>query len=145
MSDISRPLEAGLTVTTAARTIGEGDVSIFAGLTGDFTPIHIDETFAKTTQHGTRIAHGPHAMAAAIGLSTHTGIFGERVIGMVNLNWDFMGVVKLGDTIHSRVVVQEIRPTSKPGRNLATYAFEVLNHRDETIQRGTMRVIVTAD
>ncbi|MDB5551246.1 MAG: hypothetical protein JWL86_1230 [Rhizobium sp.] len=145
MSVISRPLELGLTVTTASRTIGEGDVSIFAGLTGDFTPIHIDETFAKTTQHGTRIAHGPHAMAAAIGLSTHTGIFGERVIGLVNLNWDFMGAVKIGDTIHSRVVVQEIRPTSKPGRNLATYAFEVLNHRDETIQRGTMRVIVTAD
>ena len=145
MSAISRPIEQGLTVVSAARTIGEGDVSIFAGLTGDFTPIHVDEEFARTTQHGTRIAHGPHTMAAAVGLATHTGIFGDRVIGMVNINWDFMGVVKVGETIHSRVTVEEIRPTSKPGRDLATYAFEVLNQRDEIIQRGRMKVIVRAD
>jgi len=145
MSAISRPIEQGLTVVSAARTIGEGDVSIFAGLTGDFTPIHIDEEFAKTTPHGTRIAHGPHTMAAAIGLATHTGIFGERVIGMVNISWDLMGVVKLGDTIRSKVTVEAIRPTSKPGRNLATYAFDVLNQRDETIQHGRMMVIVKAD
>lgn len=145
MSGISRPIEPGLTVVSAARTIGEGDVSIFAGLTGDFTPVHIDEEFAKTTPHGTRIAHGPHTMAAAIGLATHTGIFGERVIGMVNINWDLMGAVKLGDTIRSRVTIEAIRPTSKPGRNLATYAFEVLNQRDEAIQRGRMLVVVKAD
>ena len=145
MSFTSRPIEQGLTVVSAARTIGEGDVSIFAGLTGDFTPIHIDEEFAKSTQHGTRIAHGPHTMAAAIGLATHTGIFGERVIGMVNINWDLMGVVKLGDTIRSKVTVEEVRPTSKPGRNLATYAFDVLNQRDEVIQRGRMKVLVKAD
>ena len=83
--------------------------------------------------------------AAAVGLATHTGIFGDRVIGMVNINWDFMGVVKVGETIHSRVTVEEIRPTSKPGRDLATYAFEVLNQRDEIIQRGRMKVIVRAD
>ena len=70
MSATSRPIEQGLTVVSASRTIGEGDVSIFAGLTGDFTAIHIDEEFAKTTPHGTRIAHGPHTMAAAIGLSS---------------------------------------------------------------------------
>lgn len=145
MSATSRPIEPGLTVVSAARTIGEGDISLFAGLTGDFTPIHIDEEFARNTQHGTRIAHGPHTMAAAVGLATHTGIFGERVIGMVNLNWDFMGVVKVGETIRSRVTVESIRPTSKSGRNMATYAFEVLNQRDEVIQRGRMLVLVRAD
>lgn len=145
MSATSRPIEPGLTAVSASRTIGEGDVSIFAGLTGDFTPIHIDEEFAKTTQHGTRIAHGPHTMAAAIGLATHTGLFGDRVIGMVNINWDLMGVVKLGDTIRSKVTVEEIRSTSKPGRNLATYLFDVLNQRDEIIQRGRMKVLVRAD
>jgi acyl dehydratase len=145
MSATSRPIEPGLTVTSASRTIGEGDVSIFAGLTGDFTPIHIDEEFAKTTPHGTRIAHGPHTMATAIGLATHTGVFGERVIGLVNINWDLMGAVKLGDTIRSKVTIEAIRPTSKPGRNLATYGFDVLNQRDEVIQRGRMMVIVKAD
>ncbi len=139
------PLQAGQSAMTAGRTIGEGDVNLFAGLVGDFTPIHVDETFAKTTPHGTRIAHGPHSMATAIGMATHTGLFGERVIGLVNISWDFAGAVKIGDTVRSRVTVEEVRPTSKPGRGLATYGFEVLNQRDEQIQRGRMKVIVRLD
>lgn len=140
-----KPLVVGETVETPGRTFGEGDVSLFAGLVGDFTPIHVDDTFAKSTPHGARIAHGPHSMATAIGLATHTGLFGERVIGLVNINWDFSGVVKIGDTVRSRVTVEEVRPTSKPGRALATYGFEVLNQRDEQIQRGRMKVIVRLD
>ena len=140
-----KPLIVGESVVTPGRTIGEGDVSLFAGLVGDFTPIHIDETFAAQTVHGTRIAHGPHSMATAIGMATMTGLFGERVIGLVNINWDFAGAVKLGDTIKSKVTVESVRPTSKPGRSLATYAFEVSNQRGEAIQRGQMKVIVKAD
>lgn len=140
-----KPLTVGTSVMSPGRTIGEGDVSLFAGLVGDFTPIHIDETFAQASPHGTRIAHGPHSMAAAIGMATMTGLFGERVIALVNLNWDFAGVVKIGDTIRSRITVEVIRPTSKPGRSLATYVFEVLNQHDEQIQRGRMMVIVRPD
>ena len=140
-----RPLTPGATATTQGRTIGEGDVNLFAGLVGDFTPIHVDETFARQSPHGARIAHGPHSMATAIGMATHTGLFGDRVIGLVNISWDFFGAVKLGDTIRSRVTVEAVRPTSKPGRNLATYAFEVLNQNDEPIQRGRMLVVVKAD
>jgi acyl dehydratase len=140
-----RPLTERETAVSQGRTIGEGDVNLFAGLVGDFTPIHVDETFAKTTPHGTRIAHGPHSMATAIGMATHTGLFGERVIGLVNISWDFFEPVKLGDTIRSKVSVEQVRPTSKPGRNLATYSFEVVNQNDNVIQRGRMLVVVKAD
>lgn len=140
-----KPLTIGETVMSPGRTIGEGDVTLFAGLVGDFTPIHVDEAFARASPHGERIAHGPLTMATAIGMATHAGIFGERVVGLVNIGWDFSGVVRLGDTIRSRVTVEALRPTSKPGRNLATYAFEVLNQHDETVQRGRMMVVVKAD
>ncbi len=140
-----RPLTIGETAESAGRTIGEGDINLFAGLVGDFTPIHIDEAFARKSPHGTRIAHGPHSMATAIGMATHTGLFGERVIGLVNLTWDFMGAVKLGDTVRSKVTVETVRATSKPGRSLATYAFEVLNQDDATVQRGRLKVIVHSD
>jgi acyl dehydratase len=130
---------------TAGRTIGEGDITLFAGLAGDFTPIHMDAAFAKTTPFGERIAHGPLTMSAAIGLLTQTGILGERVIGLVNVNWDFAGPVRIGDTIRARVTVEEVRPTSKTGRNLATFLFEVVNQRDETVQTGHLRVVVKAD
>jgi acyl dehydratase len=139
------PLIAGETVTTTGRTIGEGDITLFAGLAGDFTPIHMDAAFAKTTPFGERIAHGPLTMSAAIGLLTQTGILGERVIGLVNVNWDFAGPVRIGDTIRARVTVKEVRPTSKAGRNLATFLFDVVNQRDETVQTGHLRVVVKAD
>jgi len=140
-----KPLETGATAMSQGRTIGEGDVNLFAGLVGDFTPIHVDETFARTSPHGTRIAHGPHGMATAIGMATHTGLFGERVIGLVNISWDFMGAVKIGDTIRSKITVESVRPTSKPGRSLATYDFEVLNQDDRMVQRGRMLVVVKSD
>jgi acyl dehydratase len=140
-----RPIEVGQTLVTPGRTIGEGDVHLFAGLVGDFTPIHVDEVFAKASPFGTRIAHGPLTMATAIGMLTQTGILGERVIGLVNLNWDFCGPVKIGDTIRSRVQIEQLRPTSKPGRDLATFAFEVINQDEGIVQRGRMRVVVRAD
>ena len=138
-------LTPGQSLTTPGRTIGAGDINLFAGLVGDFTPIHVDEVFAKSSPYGTRIAHGPLAMATAIGMLTQTGILGERVIGLLNLNWDFSGPVKIDDTIRSRVVLEEQRPTSKPGRALETFLFEVVNQDDRTVQRGRMLVLVRAD
>jgi acyl dehydratase len=140
-----RALKQGDRVVTPGRTIGEGDVNLFAGLVGDFTPIHVDEQFARTTPFGGRIAHGPLAMSTAIGMLTHTGILGERVLGLLNLNWDFPGPVRIGDTIRARVHVAEIRATSKPGRNVATFEFEVINQTDAIVQTGRMLVLVRAD
>ena len=141
----SNALKPGQVVVTPGRTIGEGDINLFAGLVGDFTPIHVDEVFAEASPYGGRIAHGPLAMATAIGMLTQTGILGEKVIGLVNLNWDFLGPVKLNDTIRSRVTVEQSRPTSKPGRDLATFAFEVVNQEDVVVQRGRMMVVVRAE
>jgi acyl dehydratase len=135
----------GQSLTTPGRTIGSADINLFAGLVGDFTPIHVDETFAKSSPYGTRIAHGPLAMSTAIGMLTQTGILGEKVIGLLSLNWDFSSPVKVDDTIHSRVTLESQKPTSKAGRELATFAFEVINQNNEIVQRGRMLVLVRAD
>ena len=136
-------LSPGQTLTTPGRTIGAGDINLFAGLVGDFTPIHVDEVFAKPSPFGTRIAHGPLAMATAIGMLTQTGILGERVIALINLNWDFCAAVKVDD-IRSRVTLERQRPTSKPGRQVANFVFEVINQDDQVVQRGRMLVLVRA-
>jgi acyl dehydratase len=52
--------------------------------------------------------------------------------------------VKIDDTIRSRVPLEEQRPTSKPGRELATFVFEVINQTDQVVQRGRMLVLVRA-
>jgi acyl dehydratase len=140
-----QPLVLGDTFVTAGRTIGEGDIGLFAGLVGDFTPVHVDESFAKTTVHGGRIAHGPHSMATAIGMFTQLNVLGERVIALLNLNWDFSGAVKIGDTVRARVKIASLRPTSKPGRNVGIFAFEVINQHEAVVQRGQMTVLLRAD
>jgi len=97
-------MQPGETLMTPGRTIGAADINLFAGLVGDFTPIHIDEVFAKSSPFGTRIAHGPLAMATAIGMLTQTGVLGERVIALLNLNWNFSAPVKMtGKTAEERI------------------------------------------
>ena len=49
----------GAEFETAGRTITEADIIMYAGLSGDYAPLHIDEEYAKKTQFGGRIAHGP--------------------------------------------------------------------------------------
>jgi acyl dehydratase len=142
---VTARLQVGTSVVTPGKTIGEGDVNLFAGLVGDFTPIHVDEETARGSPHGRRIAHGPLTMATAIGMLTQTGLLSDRVIGLVNLNWDFSAPVGLGDTIRSRVTVESLRPTSKPGRGLAVVAFAVENQDGISVQNGRMTVVVRMD
>jgi acyl dehydratase len=130
---------------TQGRTITEADIVAFAGLSGDFTPIHVDAAFAATTPHGERVAHGPLVLSTTVGMATHLGIFGDRVIGLVNLNWDFQGGVRIGDTVHGEVEITEIRRSSKPGRGVATYTFTVVNQHGETVQTGRLVVVVRMD
>jgi acyl dehydratase len=128
--------------TTPGRTIGEGDIMTFAGLVGDFTPIHVDEEYAAQTEFGGRIAHGPLSMAVAIGLLTQLGVMGDGVLGLLNLNWDFSGPVKIGDTIRAQVTVVEARNSSRPGAGVVRLRFVVSNQRAEPVQTGTMTVLM---
>jgi acyl dehydratase len=134
--------EIGKTMTSPGRTIGEGDINVFAGLVSDFTPIHVDAAYASKTQFGGRIAHGTLTMSTAIGLVTQLNILGDGVIALLNLNWDFKGVVLIGDTIYARVTPQEARKSSKPGAGVVKFGFEVVNQKGEQIQIGTMTVLM---
>src|SRR3954467_85242 len=66
--------ELGQSWDSPARTITEADVTLFAGFSGDFNPLHTDEEFAKTTQFGGRIFHGPGVFAIATGLESRLGL-----------------------------------------------------------------------
>lgn len=142
MSFYVEEFEIGKSVLTPGRTIGEGDISLFAGLVADFTPIHVDAAYASKTQFGGRIAHGTLTMSTVIGLFTQLNMLGEGVIALLNLNWDFKGVVMVGDTIYGRVAPVEVRKTSRPGAGIVKFGFEVINQRDELIQTGIMTVMM---
>jgi hypothetical protein len=76
--------KVGQTFETAARTVDAGDVSLFAGLSGDFNPLHVNEEFARTTPFGGRVAHGILTLAISSGHQNQLGIF-EGTIGPVRI------------------------------------------------------------
>ncbi|MBV8751601.1 MAG: MaoC family dehydratase N-terminal domain-containing protein [Hyphomicrobiales bacterium] len=130
------------TLTTHGRTVGEADVSLFAGLAGDFNPLHVDEEFAKQTEFGGRIAHGPLVLSMAIGLMAQLNLIDGTALALLDLKWEFKGPVKLGDTIRTRVTPIEKRPTRKQGRGVLVLRFEVENQRGETVQTGAITLLM---
>ncbi len=88
------------------KTISESDIYLYAGLTGDMNPAHINEVYAQKTFFKTRIAHGllPSGfISAAIGMK----LPGPGTI-YVSQELNFLAPVRIGDTITARVEVIEI-------------------------------------
>ena len=71
--------EVGHAYTSQGRTITETDVVMFAGLSGDYNPLHTDQTFAEKTPFGQRIAHGMLVSSISTGLAQTLGIFEETL------------------------------------------------------------------
>ena len=134
--DLGRPL------TTRARTVGEGDITLFAGLVGDFNPLHVDEQYSAATRFGSRIAHGPLTMSMAIGLMSQLNLIDGTALALLNINWDFQAPVRIGDTVHARVTPTERKPTRDPSCGIITLRFEVMNQRDDTVQVGTITLLM---
>ncbi|MGW3953583.1 MaoC/PaaZ C-terminal domain-containing protein [Streptomyces sp. NPDC004752] len=127
----------GQSWVTPARTITEADVVAFAGISGDFNPLHTDEEFAKNTQFGGRIFHGPGVFAVATGLESRLGIKDGTAIAFLGMNWTLKAAVRIGDTIKVHQQVAEVRPSSsKPDRGIVTFDVQVTNQNDEVCQEG---------
>lgn len=137
--------EIGAVAISRGRTIGEGDIMQFAGLVGDYNPLHVDEEFCRTsTTYGGRIAHGPLTMSVAIGLMSQLNMIDGTALGLLEIGWTFSAPVKIGDTVRARVVPRSARPTREPGRGVVKLGLEVLNQRDEIVQEGTITLMMRA-
>jgi acyl dehydratase len=128
--------EIGARVVSQARTVTEADVVAFAGLSGDFNPLHTNVEFGKGTPFGERIAHGMLVMSMATGMANWTGIFEGTTLALMEQVIRYKGAVKFGDTIHLVLEVLEKKPTSKPNRGVIRVATLVYNQRDEIVIDG---------
>ena len=129
-------------VTTRGRTVSEADIMSFAGISGDWNPLHVDEEFSKTADFGERIAHGPLSMSMAIGLMAQQNLIDGTALGLLGLHWDFKGPVRIGDTIHAVITPVQKRTTQKPGRGIVSLRFEVKNQHGAVIQEGTATLLM---
>jgi acyl dehydratase len=134
--------EVGQVFTTRGRTVTESDIVTFAGLSGDYTPIHMDEEYAKKTPFGGRIAHGFLGVALTSGLLGQLGITDETAIALLEFTCRFTGAIRIGDTIKVRQIVKDKRETSKPGRGVVTFDLEVVNQKDEIVISGSEKMMI---
>ncbi len=135
--------QVGERFTTPARTVTEADLVNFAGVSGDYNPIHTDAEFAKTTPFGQRIAHGLLVLAMLTGLRQRTGQFEGTLIAWLEIrSYRFLKPVFIGDTIHGETEILEKRETSKPDRGLLVQRVRVLNQKGEVVQEGEFVTLV---
>jgi len=127
---------------TASRTITEADVVNFAGLSGDFNPLHTDETFMQNSPFGTRIAHGVLSLAIATGLANQLGIFEGTTVAVLEMVTRFTGAVKFGDTIGLVLKIADKKETKRPDKGIATVEIKLLNQRSESVMEGTWLIML---
>jgi len=119
---------------TAAITVTETHVVNWAGLTGDFYPLHMDREYAARTQFGERLVHGPFIFALAVGLVALAGFAGDSAIAWLGVDgMRMLAPVKIGDTVRVEVRVKDARPTSNPRKGVQVWTYTVLNQRDEQV------------
>jgi 3-hydroxybutyryl-CoA dehydratase len=116
------------------KTISESDVYLFAGITGDLNPVHVDAEFAKTTPFGARVAHGPLTFSLCAGL-LGTELPGVGTIAVTN-EVTYEAPVYIGDTIAVRVEVAALDME----RNRATMAVLWHNQDGKQVASGSMVV-----
>ena len=101
-------------VAEFAKTVTETDIYLYAGITGDFNPAHINEAYAKNTFFKTRIAHGM-LTAGFISAIIANQLPGPGTI-YLKQELSFLAPVRIGDTITGRVEVLELIPDKNRAR-----------------------------
>lgn len=128
--------EDGGTFVSQARTITEADVVAFAGISGDFNPLHTDAIFAAGSPFGQRVAHGMLIAAMATGMANWTGVFEGTTLALMEQLIQYKGPVRFGDTIHLVLTVAEKRTTSKPDRGVVIFQSQVVNQDGQPVLDG---------
>jgi len=123
-------------VAEMAKTVTEADIALFAGVTGDFNPVHVDAVAAAQSRFGERIAHG---MLSAGFISA---VIAMRLPGpgsiYLSQTLRFTKPVRIGDTVTTRVEVVEV---VAPKRRLRL-ATVCRNQNGETVVEGEAVVLV---
>jgi len=134
-------LKIGEHFETPGRTVTEADIVNFAGISGDYNPLHIDEEFAKKTRFGARIAHGVLTLSIMTGLWARLGILEgtvEAFYGIERLR--FTKPVYSGETLHVKMKVVDNEEKGQSG--IVVLENTVLNQKSETVMVCTTNLLV---
>jgi acyl dehydratase len=130
-----------LAFETGGIVVTEAHIVAFAGLTGDFFDIHMDDSYAQELGYPGRVAHGLLGLALCDGLKNRAPV---RFAAIVSLNWrwSFTGPILVGDRIAARIRVLGKRLTKNPARGIVTLGFELVNQKNAVVQKGENDLMV---
>jgi acyl dehydratase len=130
---------------TSGRTITEADVVAFAGLSGDYNSLHVDERFAASTPFGGRIAHGMLVLSVATGLSTRLPVLHAlqpSLLGMTDLTCRWLAPTRIGDTVRVELTFIAAQLTRSGTRGRVTERRLVLNQDDVPVLDSQWKLLV---
>jgi 3-hydroxybutyryl-CoA dehydratase len=133
-------LHVGDIWTSPRRTITETDIVNFAGMTGDYDPLHMDHEFARQTPYRRPIAHGLLGLSLVAGLASNAPQV--RTLAFVSIqHWEFRQPMFVGDTVHALTEVLEKRPGGRRCGNVI-WKRQLVNQSESVIQSGIFETLV---
>ena len=132
----------GARYETDSRMVSSSDIESFAAVSGDHNPLHLDETYARGTPFGGRIAHGVLGLAVATGLLNQLGLTRGTLLALAGLRWDFRAAIYPGDVLRADLVVVEARATRRNDAGLVRLAERLFNEHDVLVQEGELTILV---
>jgi acyl dehydratase len=137
--------DIGETIVSPWRTITETDIVNFAGITGDWHPLHTDKIYAGTGPFGERIAHGMLSLSIGMALPFRLGPYSsylpESFIALYGLeDVRFTKPTRIGDTIKCEVKVIEITEKDKT-RGVISTQHSIMNQKGELLISYTLKIL----
>lgn len=128
--------------TSRGRTITEADIVNFAGLSGDFVELHVNEEYAREGPYGRRIAHGALIFSISTGLMVQMTPNQDAIVAFRGVDQlKFLAPVFIGDTIH--VTKKTIDKQTRDGvRGLVIFETNVLNQEGKPVLTYIDRLMV---
>lgn len=135
----------GDTFVSPGRTVTEADIVNFAGLSGDFHSLHMDATYAASTPHGQRIAHGMLIVAMSAGLVAKLPfmrLIERATLGVSGVECRFLKPVFIGDTVHVRMEVVQKTLSRKSDHGTVVVRRVFVNQRGDTVIEGDWKIVL---
>jgi acyl dehydratase len=134
--------EVGDEAVSPTVTVTGAVIDMYADVSGDHTPLHVDEEYARKSHFGERVAHGLYGLAVSDGLKCQSE-YRFRPGMSLGWTWDFLRPIRIGDVLHVKFRISSKRPSkSKPGWGIVIIPCELINQNGEVVQRGEHKLMV---
>jgi acyl dehydratase len=112
-------------------------------ISGDYNPVHSNKEYAQNNEvFGQRSPPGYLGIMIMFGFVDRLGITEGVGRAILNLEWDWRGPVLIGDTIHARIFVEELKDGGDDDEGIVTYGVEMYDQDEDLVQEGSFTILV---